>query len=111
MIEIMTNVISQSAPIPGFPPISTIGVAVVNINSSIIHPIISQSGLFIHPSSSTSFGTIASNTFIDVGLNTAEGSLLAGSTYDDSPMLNYDVGLNQGLANSIAYILMWLLFW
>ena len=36
-------------------------------------------------------------------MNLAEGSLRAGSNYGSDSMLNYDVGLNQGLANSISY--------
>jgi hypothetical protein len=74
----------------------------VNINGCIIHPQQTQNGIYIDPSSTTGFGTIAANAFVTVGLTT--GAILGGSTYDSSSMLKYDVGINQGLADSIAYL-------
>ena len=74
----------------------------VNINGCIIHPQQTQYALYVDPSSTTGFGTIASNAFVTVGLTT--GGILGGSTYDSSSMLKYDVGINQGLSDSIAYL-------
>ena len=85
MIEIQPNTGSVNTP-------------VVNINSCIVHPEQGQIGLYIDPNSETLFGTVAANTFIDVN----GGVLLGGSTYDSSSMLKYDVGINQGLKDSVA---------
>ena len=82
------------------PNTGSVNTPVVNINSSVFHPEQGQVGLYIDPSSETLFGTVASNTFIDVN----GGTLLAGSTYDSASMLNYDIGINQGLADSKAYL-------
>jgi len=82
------------------PNTGSVNTPVVNINSSILHPEQGQIGLYIDSGSETLFGTVASNTFIDVN----GGTLLAGSTYDSSSMLNYDVGINQGLEDSKAYL-------
>ena len=87
MIEILPNTGSVNTP-------------VVNINSCILHPEQSQIGVYIDSGSSTLFGTLASNTLIDVN----GGVLLGGSTYDSSSMLNYDVGINQGLPDSKTYL-------
>lgn len=86
MIEILPNTGSVNSP-------------VVNISSCILHPEQGQIGLYIDSGSSTLFGTVAANTFIDVN----GGVLLDGSTYDSSSMLKYDVGLNQGLEDSNAH--------
>ena len=82
------------------PNTGSVNTPVVNINSSVFHPEQSQIGLYIDSGSETLFGTVASNTFIDVN----GGTLLAGSTYDSSSMLKYDVGINQGLEDSTAYL-------
>ena len=82
------------------PNTGSVNTPVVNINSSIFHPEQSQIGLYIDSGSETLFGTVASNTFIDVN----GGQLLGGSTYDSSSMLKYDVGINQGLEDSKAYL-------
>jgi len=74
----------------------------VNINGCIIHPQQTQNALSISTSSTTGFGTIAANAFVNIGLTT--GVILSGSTYDSASMLNYDVFANQGLADSTAYI-------
>lgn len=49
-------------------PGATAGFGVVNINSCIIHPELTQNGIFIHEKSTTGFGTISSNTFTDTNL-------------------------------------------
>ena len=77
-----------------------VGFGVVNIGTNIIHPEQTQFGLYVDTTSTTSFGTIAANTFIDMGITT--GANLGGSNYDSGSMLNYDVGINQGIANSTA---------
>jgi hypothetical protein len=82
------------------PNTGSVNTPVVNINSSIFHPEQSQIGLYIDETSETLFGTVASNTFIDVN----GGQLLGGSSYDSSSMLKYDVGINQGLEDSKAYL-------
>ena len=74
----------------------------VNINGCIIHPQQTQNGLNISTSSTTGFGTIAANAFVNVGLTT--GAILAGSDYNDTSMLKYDVFANQGLADSTSYV-------
>ena len=74
----------------------------VNINGCIIHPQQTQFALNISSSSTTGFGTIAANAFVDVGITT--GGILTGSTYNDTSMLKYDVFANQGLADSSSYV-------
>ena len=82
------------------PNTGSVNTPVVNINSSIFHPEQGQIGLYIDSGSETLFGTVASNTFIDVN----GGTLLAGSNYDSGSMLKYDIGINQGLEDSKAYL-------
>lgn len=74
----------------------------VNINGCIIHPQQTQFALNISNTSTTGFGTIAANAFVNVGITT--GGILTGSTYNDTSMLKYDVFANQGLADSISYL-------
>jgi hypothetical protein len=78
------------------------GFGAININGGIIHPQQTQFALNINSSSTTGFGTIASNAFVNVGITT--GGILTGSTYNDASMLKYDVFANQGLTDSTAYI-------
>ena len=85
-----------------------VGFAVININSCIIHPEQTQIGLDINTSSTTSFGTVAANTFIDVGITTGnvfnplQGTL---PDYGTTATLNFDIMTNQGLLDSKAGIL------
>ena len=79
-----------------------VGNGVVNIGTNIIHAEQTQIGLYVDPSSTTAFGTIAANTFIDMGVTT--GANLGGSNYDSGSMLNYDVGINQGIEDATAEI-------
>ena len=74
----------------------------VNINGCIIHPQQTQFALNVSTSSTTGFGTIAANAFVDVGITT--GGILTGSTYNNTSMLKYDVFANQGLADSSSYV-------
>ena len=81
------------------------GFAVVNINTSIIHPEQTQIGLEIDPSSTTAFGTIASNTFIGAGLTTGTlfTPLVSGlPDYSQTYTQTFDVFANQGLLNSTS---------
>jgi hypothetical protein len=87
MIELMANNLSS--------------FGAVNINGCIIHPQQTQFALNISSSSTTGFGTIAANAFVNVGITT--GGILTGSTYDSTSMLKYDVFANQGLSDSSAY--------
>jgi len=89
--------------------VDNVGFAVININSSIVHPEETQNGIEINSASTTSFGTISSNTFIDVGLTT--GSLFLPETsgepdYNQTYTYNFDIMANQGLLDSRAGILM-----
>jgi hypothetical protein len=68
----------------------------------IIHPQQTQFALNISNTSTTGFGTIAANAFVNVGITT--GGILTGSTYNDTSMLKYDVFANQGLADSTGYL-------
>lgn len=88
MIELMANNLSS--------------FGAVNINGCIIHPQQTQFALNISNTSTTGFGTIAANAFVNVGITT--GGILTGSTYNDTSMLKYDVFANQGLADSTAYL-------
>ena len=78
------------------------GFGAININGCIIHPQQTQDALNISTSSTTGFGTVVANAFVTVGLTT--GVILAGSTYNDTSMLKYDVASNQGLQDSRAFI-------
>ena len=78
------------------------GFGAVNINGGIIHPQQTQFALNINSSSTTGFGTIAANAFVNVGITT--GGILTGSTYNSTSMLKYDVFANQGLPDSLSYL-------
>ena len=90
--EIIDNI---DATVPVNP--TPIGNGVVNINSSIIHPEITQDGLKISPLSTTGFGTLASNTFVDTNLTTG---VLANFDYDVQN--TYIIQANQGISNGNA---------
>lgn len=91
-IEILANL---DATVPVNP--TPIGNGVVNINSSMIHPEITQDGLKISATSTTGFGTIASNTLVDTNLTTG---LLANFDYDVQN--TYIIQANQGIGNGNA---------
>jgi hypothetical protein len=77
----------------------------VNINGCIIHPQQRQDGIDIDPSSTTGFGTISSNAFINIGLTTGEVFLPEVSglpDYSQTATYNYDVFANQGILNSVS---------
>lgn len=81
----------------------------VNINGCVIHPQDAQNGIEINPLATIGFGTISSNTFVDVNL-TGELFLPIVSPgvpdYSQTYTNNIDIFTNQGLLNSRAGILM-----
>lgn len=79
----------------------------VNINGCIIHPQETQNGIDIGTSSTTGFGTISSNAFINVGLTTGtvflpEIPVVLLPDYSQAATYNYDVFANQGILNSTS---------
>ena len=78
------------------------GFGAVDITSCIIHPQVQQDGIFISTGSTTNFGVISSNTFVNNNLTT--GSLIAGSSYDSASAVSYDIEVNQGVEDSVAYL-------
>jgi hypothetical protein len=83
------------------------GFGAVNINGCIIHPQQTQDGINISTTSTTGFGTIASNTFINIGLTTGtvfkpEIPVVLLPDYSDASTLKYDVFANQGILNSTS---------
>lgn len=75
------------------------GNGVININSSIIHPEITQEGLYVDASSTTGFGTISSNTFTDTNLNAGSQLLVL----DYNVQNTYIIQANQGITNGNAF--------
>lgn len=81
------------------------GFGAVNISGSILHPQQTQDGINISTSSTTGFGTISANTFINIGLTTGEifNPIASGlPDYSDASTLTYDVLANQGILNSTS---------
>lgn len=89
MIELMAN------------GVDNVGFAVVNINGCIVHPEQTQDGLLMNALSTTIFGTISANTFINVGLTT-------GTLFDvDYDVQNaYIIQANQGATNGNSFATM-----
>ncbi len=79
----------------------------VNINGCIIHPQQNQNGIDIGTGSTTGFGTISSNAFVDgnllgdVFLPVASGL----PDYSSTATIGYDVFANQGVLNSNSGII------
>ena len=77
----------------------------VNINGCVIHPQETQNGIEINTGSTTGFGTISSNAFVNVELTTGEIFLPVASglpDYSQTATYNYDVFANQGILNSTS---------
>jgi len=79
----------------------------VNINGCIVHPQQTQNGIDINTASTTGFGTISSNAFINLGLTTGkvflpEIPVVLLPDYSQTSTLNYDIFSNQGLLNSVS---------
>jgi hypothetical protein len=91
MIELMPNNIAS--------------FGAVNINGCVVHPQQTQNGIEIAAGSTTGFGTISSNAFVNVGLTTGEVFLPQVSSlpdYSATQSLGYDVFANQGILNSTS---------
>jgi len=73
------------------------GVGAVNISGCIFHPQQTQDAIKLDALSTTGFGTISSNTFIDIGITTG---ILAN--FDYSVQNTYIIQANQGIANGNA---------
>ena len=83
----------------------------VNINGCIIHPQQTQNGIDIGTSSTTGFGTISSNAFINIGLTTGkvflpEIPVVLLPDYSQAATYTYDVFANQGILNSTSGVIM-----
>lgn len=74
-----------------------VGVGAVNISASLFHPQQTQDGIKLDNASTTNFGTIASNTFINVGLTTG----VVGN-FDYDIQNTYIIQANQGIENGNA---------
>jgi hypothetical protein len=79
----------------------------VNINGCIIHPQQTQNGIDIGTGSTTGFGTISSNAFVNAGLTTGSVFLpiipvLLLPDYSQTATYGYDVLANQGILNSTS---------
>jgi hypothetical protein len=76
----------------------------ININGCIIHPQQNQNGIDIGTGSTTAFGTISSNAFVngnllgDVFLPVASGL----PDYSSTATIGYDIFANQGILNSTS---------
>ena len=73
------------------------GFGGVNLSNSILHPQQTQDGLNISATSTTGFGTISGNTFINIGLTTG-----LVSNFDYNVQNAYIIQANQGLINGNA---------
>ena len=71
------------------------GNGAVNISGCILHPQQTQNGIDISATSTTGFGTISGNTFINIGLTTGLVSIL-----DYDIQNTYIIQANQGLLNA-----------
>ena len=87
------------------------GNGATNISSSIFHPQQTQNGIDIVTGSTTGFGTISGNTFINIGLTTGETFLGDGLTpalgaYSQTECLKFDILANNGILNSTSGVVM-----
>lgn len=82
------------------------GFGAVNINGCIIHPQETQNGISISAGTTTGFGTISSNAFVNTGLSTGEVFLPIISAglpdYSQPHTIAYDIFANQGVLNSLS---------
>ena len=85
------------------------GIGAVNISSSLFHPQQTQDGIKIDNSSTTGFGTISANTFVNVGLTTGvvfSPVAFGLPDYSQTSTQAYDVFANQGVLNSTSGVVM-----
>lgn len=73
------------------------GLGAVNLSGNILHPQQTQDGLNISATSTTGFGTIAANTFINIGLTTG-----VVNNFDIDIQNAYIIQANQGILNGYA---------
>lgn len=88
-------------------PTNVANFGAININGCVIHPQQTQNGIEVASGSATSFGTISSNAFVNVGLTTGKVFLPEASglpDYSASQVIGYDVFANQGILNSTSGI-------
>jgi hypothetical protein len=83
------------------------GNGATNISGCIFHPQQTQNGIDINTGSTTGFGTISANTFINIGLTTGETFLGDGLTpvtgaYSEIECLKFDILANNGILNSTS---------
>jgi hypothetical protein len=86
-----------------------VGIGAVNISSSLFHPQQTQDGIKIDNSSTTGFGTISANTFVNVGLTTGvvfSPVAFGLPDYSQTSTQTYDVFANQGVLNSTSGVVM-----
>ena len=87
------------------------GNGATNISGCIFHPQQTQNGIDINTGSTTGFGTISGNTFINIGLTTGETFLGDSLTpalgaYSEIECLKFDILANNGILNSTAGVVM-----
>ena len=87
------------------------GNGATNISGCIFHPQQTQNGIDINTGSTTGFGTISGNTFINIGLTTGETFLADSLTpalgaYSEIECLKFDILANNGILNSTAGVVM-----
>ena len=87
------------------------GNGATNISGCIFHPQQTQNGIDIKTGSTTGFGTISGNTFINIGLTTGETFLGDSLTpalgaYSEIECLKFDILANNGILNSTAGVVM-----
>tara|TARA_R110000772_G_scaffold57690_1_gene130457 strand:+ start:129 stop:1415 length:1287 start_codon:yes stop_codon:yes gene_type:complete len=92
-----------------FMPNNIASFGAVNINGCVVHPQQTQNGIDIDSLSTTGFGTISSNAFINIGLTT--GSVFLPEVgglpdYSSTATRAYDIFANQGVLNSTSGVLM-----
>jgi len=73
------------------------GLGAVNLSGNILHPQQTQDGLNISDLATTGFGTIAANTFINIGLTTG-----VVDNFDIDIQNAYIIQANQGILNGNA---------
>lgn len=78
-----------------------VGFGAVDITSSILHPQQTQVGIECELLSTTGFGTIVGNTFVDIGLTSGSLTSIDVNSLEGR---NYVIRENQGLLNQIGLV-------
>ena len=100
-----------SSPGTGFATVAMIDLQANNIDSFMsviidgcyIHPQDVQKGMDINTSSTTLYGVISNNVWVNAGLGTL--SDLFPNDYSDASMVGYNISGNRGIEDSSAYML------